>query len=406
MKGKGFTLIELLAVIVILAIIALIATPVVLNIIKDSKFSSIERSAELYINQVITEISRYNMTHPGSNFNPNECELQSDGNLMCNGTLLKVEINGTKPDAGSKIFLSNGSITGLGNFKISDVEFRYIDGKITQFSDVVLCTRVTTSKVGSVPTGKYKVGDEYICKVNETTSYNFYILSTNGSKVNMIMDNNICSDGTLATSSNTCYVSWITEEDYKKVGGTEWKVPGQTDPTGAVLAYHYGSNNKGPVTALDYLNKATSSWTNIPNLNENYTDYEYGKYSFYQGYKSVALTGKARLLSSSEIEYLGSYDRYYTFEMAQTSQKFLLNNLKSYSNVSGTNNIEGIYGYWTMDSSCYAGYNNSAWAVGYVGDFLYGYVSGGKTYDSKYNDFDTSKLGIRPVITLNKSNLQ
>ena len=70
MKTKGFTLIELLAVIVILAIIALIATPVVLNIIKDSKNSSIERSAELYINQVITEISRYNMTHPGSNFNP------------------------------------------------------------------------------------------------------------------------------------------------------------------------------------------------------------------------------------------------------------------------------------------------------------------------------------------------
>ena len=35
-KKGGFTLIELLAVIVILAIIALIATPIVLNIINDT----------------------------------------------------------------------------------------------------------------------------------------------------------------------------------------------------------------------------------------------------------------------------------------------------------------------------------------------------------------------------------
>ena len=37
MKNKGFTLIELLAVIVILAIIALIATPIILGIINDAR---------------------------------------------------------------------------------------------------------------------------------------------------------------------------------------------------------------------------------------------------------------------------------------------------------------------------------------------------------------------------------
>ena len=53
---KGFTLIELLAVIVILVIIALIASPIVLNIIKDARenasketFNNIEESAKLYI---------------------------------------------------------------------------------------------------------------------------------------------------------------------------------------------------------------------------------------------------------------------------------------------------------------------------------------------------------------------
>lgn len=45
-KNKGFTLIELLAVIVILAIIALIATPIVLNIIGNVKKGAFARSAE------------------------------------------------------------------------------------------------------------------------------------------------------------------------------------------------------------------------------------------------------------------------------------------------------------------------------------------------------------------------
>ena len=47
MNKKGFTLIELLAVIVILAIIALIATPIILGIINDARESSKKRSSEL-----------------------------------------------------------------------------------------------------------------------------------------------------------------------------------------------------------------------------------------------------------------------------------------------------------------------------------------------------------------------
>ena len=49
MRKNGFTLIELLAVIVILAIIALIATPIVLSIIDNTKQSSMLRSAEMYV---------------------------------------------------------------------------------------------------------------------------------------------------------------------------------------------------------------------------------------------------------------------------------------------------------------------------------------------------------------------
>ena len=52
MNSKGFTLIELLAVIVILAIIALIATPIVLGIIDDANRGASERSAEYIIKNV------------------------------------------------------------------------------------------------------------------------------------------------------------------------------------------------------------------------------------------------------------------------------------------------------------------------------------------------------------------
>lgn len=44
MNKKGFSLVELIAVIVILALISLIATPIVLNIIKDSQLSSFKSS--------------------------------------------------------------------------------------------------------------------------------------------------------------------------------------------------------------------------------------------------------------------------------------------------------------------------------------------------------------------------
>lgn len=65
MKQRGFTLIELLAVIVILAIIALIITPVVLGIINDSKIQSRKKSIELYKRAIQTAVSSYMITNDG-----------------------------------------------------------------------------------------------------------------------------------------------------------------------------------------------------------------------------------------------------------------------------------------------------------------------------------------------------
>ena len=65
MKNKGFTLIELLAVIVILAIIALIATPIILGIINDSRTQARKRSAELAYTGVEYAITSYMYSNDG-----------------------------------------------------------------------------------------------------------------------------------------------------------------------------------------------------------------------------------------------------------------------------------------------------------------------------------------------------
>ena len=111
MKNKGFTLIELLAVIVILAIIALIATPIILGIINDTKKESAKISAENYIDGVEQAIIRKNLT---GKFNPSRCDINGEGNLVnCEGTTqtksLEVEVDGTKPTSGIIKFL-NGSV--------------------------------------------------------------------------------------------------------------------------------------------------------------------------------------------------------------------------------------------------------------------------------------------------------
>ena len=89
-RDSGFTLIELLAVIVILAIISLIAVPIVVNIINDSKKESLQRSVDLYIDAAKQAITKYQMTHP--EFNPSTCEIQSNGNLVCGETEIEVEV--------------------------------------------------------------------------------------------------------------------------------------------------------------------------------------------------------------------------------------------------------------------------------------------------------------------------
>lgn len=102
---KGFTLIELLAVIVILAIIALIAVPVVMNIISNARRSasadtaySVLKAAENYYMDLL-------MT------NPNEAHGETVFTFTDAGVTPTLEIQGTKPTAGTVVLDANGTAT-------------------------------------------------------------------------------------------------------------------------------------------------------------------------------------------------------------------------------------------------------------------------------------------------------
>ena len=110
---KGFTLIELLAVIVILAIIALIATPIILGIINDAREESNERSVELYASAVRNGIAAYQLREgkevlPGTYNKDNKLpfEPEYDGKVDCENVIIsetgKVSLEKCTVNGGTK----------------------------------------------------------------------------------------------------------------------------------------------------------------------------------------------------------------------------------------------------------------------------------------------------------------
>ena len=114
---KGFTLIELLAVIVILAIIALIATPIILGIINDARKESNERSAELYASAVRNAVAAYQLTGTSAPTSFDDLDIQYDGNVVCATEELYED---------GSFYIADCTVNG------TEVEYTYGEQQITQ----------------------------------------------------------------------------------------------------------------------------------------------------------------------------------------------------------------------------------------------------------------------------------
>ena len=165
MKNKGFTLIELLAVIVILAIIALIATPIILGIINDAKKQSGDRSAELYLDAAKKAIASYQASHPDADFSSvTTCDIKNDGKLDCNGIDddIPVEMSGQKPNNGGKVLLSNGNVTKVENLNLGGKYYNTDSNKKLVASDTPVESQKFTGNIYRNSTEAISVGDSIV----------------------------------------------------------------------------------------------------------------------------------------------------------------------------------------------------------------------------------------------------
>ena len=363
---KGFTLIELLAVIVVLAIIALIATPIVMNTIKNAKKGAAERTADNYIKQVETAVAESRID--GTKIANGTYNIQPDGNLCpasgCGENdkdKITIDMSGNKPTSGT-VKISNGGVSQEGTkLVVGDYNVKYKDDKLTASEPYkgVLCKANTTKataliwagnavpseessytreEVGllvSEATSKYDVGVTYTCELGDGEENIFYVLETNGENVSLIAGMNLGAP-----------VAWATKEDYLAAGGTEADYGSE------------GNNKLGPITANKILKERTSSWTK---LDED----------------------QITLPSGQQIATAGGDTKWTESNYTRTTLPTWLNSHTKFT--TGTN------GYWT--SSPYASYAAGAWNMSFEGDLGSNLVGNSHGY------------GVRPVITVLKSNL-
>ena len=110
-NNKGFTLIELLAIIVILAVIALITTPIVLNIINQSKEAANMRSVEAYAKAVEYAVMDYEYNHNGE-LPANFAAISDNISYSNSKVFCKVQIN---CDGKGSVVLSSCTVDGYSN---------------------------------------------------------------------------------------------------------------------------------------------------------------------------------------------------------------------------------------------------------------------------------------------------
>ena len=417
MKEKGFTLIELLAVIVILAIVALIATPIILGIIRDAKENANKRSAENYTSAVNNSIislalddekiddGTYNILSNG-----NICLEHSEDNEENCINDLKVEIDGTKPIAGW-IYITDGVIKQYSlKLEVNTVINKDAEGNITIGTEVAkkprigpICKRadVKTLHTETCTQTSYHCYDAGYVEGNKGTTIKYGNETTTEKKLNSgdAFDCDVNGDGKYDPQTERFYyVSKLNGDETSNVAVLIYynnTTQGKSDNTSSsLIAYHSsGENNLGPVTGVVNL-PTVEQWSNVKlsNITRQITNQEGGTTttagnitSFtYKNTNGVEYAG--RLLTAQEINSackitVGSYN---TGEL--DSCNYLMENTNFSSSAMRT------CGYWL--ESPHASNSKSALNV-------YGTFRRVDSVNANYSRYD----GVRPAIEILESDI-
>lgn len=377
---NGFTLIELLAVIVILAIIAIIAVPMVLNTIANARKGSVISSAYAYISVAEEKIATYTLKNAGARYQVglhNISDLKKD---------LGVGVKGDTPTEGTVCVGSNGTITQA-SLKINNYVINY-DGREAIVSDSTKLEEIACDG-GSDTIQAYKTG------TTSEVDVIYFNPETNSSCSAEEADANVNSISGSPTETRTGCMKWYVIEDSDEKQNTVNVILNHNTTAGVKW------NSEGTLEmkeVADALQRDISTWDS-----------------------SVAAT--ARMITAEEIVkivknttfdvatsthtewfYLDSHNQTQTAIGEGTSQYSWLydylyqssNNGAAYSDNNGyfsyddSNRRDTVGGYWT--SSPIAGHSNLLWEMGRTGQLLYSNVA-------------SSAVGIRPVITIDKTNL-
>ena len=227
-KENAFTLIELLAVIIILAIIALIATSIILDVIGDARISAGRSEANMILGGINNYCASEDMKY----------QLDNSYSKICTSDMDKDDVP---------------TMVNLGNATINELVY---DGE-------KLTTLVITSnnhKFTLCPSGTFAMDDEK-CEGGDVALVGEPIIEK---AKELVYENGACkTDGTTYQYMEGCYIKGNPKNNYIWYSGFLWRIMGInadgsvrmiTDENVTAIPYHENNSNWDDSYAKDWLN--------------------------------------------------------------------------------------------------------------------------------------------------------
>ena len=339
--SKGFTLIELIAVLVILAVIALIVTPLVLNVIRKAKDSANKRSIDVYGKSIDLAVASYLMDTGDFPTSVDELTIEYTGKEVVCGV--------AKLNEDSSVYLSECTVGGVEVKDSSNKDGYYHYGTPTTYKE-------------------YKIGD---------------IITYNGMNFYVIENSDDMSDSITMLKAEPLTVSEVNKYGKGHVNRyTRESVGTAYNKNGYGGMAYYSSETCGYPTAGNSTYVETGCTTDYAQSEVKYAVDAWAKDKLKTSDLKEDETGySARLITYDELTNNMGYEMINNGSIIYGQKADFTPDWVYNSN----------YNYWTM--SHYADYASSVWTVEQGGSLCPGYY------------IANSVFVVRPVVTLLKSSI-